>query len=111
MRPDGHWKIFYADREPISSSDCRPADAFPLGVIVLAVQDEASNGRQLLHGFDWYWWIPGDGFCGGDLHGMHDQVMFCGATAVKMGRTIPTDLFRAIYHEADQDPETRAWLS
>lgn len=90
------WRIYYGDGSTFDSSQGSPLDAPPLDVQIIVVADD-QVGRQLLHLWDWYYWDHRDNqWCGADIYGLLDQLLWNHVSAVKQGRTLPQSEFDAI---------------
>ena len=106
------WRIWYADGATFDDSMGDPSEAPARGV--LSIQQRTDCGHhpsewlkpeqnlmghggaffEMLEGADWFWWVPADGrWVRGDLFGMIDQFMHCGAQFLKQGRYVSHELW------------------
>jgi hypothetical protein len=100
------WRIYYDDGSTFDSDHGKPEQAPPHGVICIPHPHDGV-GRVILHGWDWYYWIPSEnGWQGSDLHGLLDRLLHgLEVVALKQGRTIPNPRFSELYRRASMDPD------
>ena len=91
------WCIFYADGSAFISSAGKPEEAPTHGVI--SIVQKLSNHVQVLHQADLYWWRDGMWWAG-DVLGFVDQAGVFGATWVKQGRTVKSEVYSEIIGKA-----------
>lgn len=96
------WKVYYADREPVTSEECEPQNAPTRGVQAI-VQPDVANGFRILTK-DFYFWSPDDErWYAADSFGLWDYLAQPGWKAVLFGRSITESEFEAVYQDACND--------
>ena len=111
------WRIYYADGSTFDSSQGEHEDAPPFGVICIVYPNDLV-GRIIMHGWDWYYWVPGDGqhcqprsprtgqWWGSDIYGVLDRLLHnLPLCALKQGRNASNERYRQIMAAADKDPD------
>lgn len=100
------WRIYYGDGSTFSSDDGAPEDAPSFGVICV-VQPNVLTGRESLHGWDWFYYVPDDGmWWGSDIHGVLDRLLHnLPIRALKQGRCVSNPVFQEIMQRANTDPD------
>ncbi len=100
------WKIFYSDKPPFDNTMGNPGDAPAYGIICIVFPDELV-GRIIMHGWDWYYWVPSEQqWWGSDIHGLLDRLLHNLETdAVKQGRNVSNKMYGEIIGLADKDPD------
>lgn len=99
------WKIFY-EEGTYSSEQGAPEDAPGWGVAVI-VMPHPDIGRFVLQAHDYYFW-DGSGWQGKDLVGLMDRLVNqpkLTTRAVKIGRFLPQEHYKAICDQARADPD------
>lgn len=93
------WCLFYSDGTSFSHEDGDPQDA-PTRGVQCVVQDWL-HPCQVLHQSDFYWWRADlSAWFGGDIHGFLDQSAYHGASWVKQGESLQSDLYSDILSAA-----------
>jgi len=102
------WRVHYADGSTYDSSQGRPEDAPPRGVVVIA-QSRATDDVhglevELQQRWDWYFWhLPRGEWWGCDLSGLLDRLLWeRDVGPVIQGVSVPTPEFRAALERARQ---------
>ena len=100
------WRIYYSDGATFSSVDGEPTDAPAFGVICVVFPD-ADVGRIVMHGWDWYYYVPEDkNWWGSDIHGLLDRLLHgLPLVGVKQGRSVATPTYKSIFKTASLDPD------
>lgn len=95
------WAVVYDDGTVFTDKDGSPEDAPSFGVIACVSPCE-ELGREVIHGWDWYYFNEEFGcFWGCDLHGLLDRLLNnLAVSAVKQGRSIYTPKFRELHKMA-----------
>jgi hypothetical protein len=98
------WKMFKDDGTTVDSSEVsEPEEVAGYGVICIVQPDEIV-GREILEGFDFYYFADGRWTCG-DLLGVLDRLLHrLEVRALCMGRTVTRSKYRAIHEAAHKDP-------
>jgi len=98
------WTAYYDDGGIVSSNDCAPKSLPPFGLICI-VQKKPDEPRNIMHGWDWYYWHPSDRqWWGCDLPGLIDRLLHrLPVEAVLMGRTVSVAQFNETMTKADAD--------
>ena len=99
------WRIYYDDGSTFDSQGgCE--DAPPFGVICIIYPDDLV-GRKIMHGWDWYYWVPEAGqWWGSDIYGVLDRLLHnLPLRALKQGRNASNERYRQIMAAADKDPD------
>lgn len=94
------YKVFY-DGGSTYVGD--PAYAPAFGVLVI-VQTDKNNGRNLQAGEDFYVWL-GEEWLGVDQFGVYDYLGQPGYKRVLFGRTVDNERFYEAYRRAKTDPD------
>lgn len=99
------WTIIYSDGTTFSSEQGSPEEAPPFGVICIP-QPDPDNGRNIMHGWDWYYYndVEGNGpmWWGCDLQGLLDRLLHrLPVKAVLQGRTVSNDVWVDLMKRAD----------
>lgn len=100
------WRIYYGSGATFSDADGPPASAPPFDVCAIVYADE-EVGRVVLHRWDWYFVRAGE-WWGADIFGLLDQLLHDRAGevgAVKQGRTVSNEAYRAALARALADPD------
>ena len=60
-----------------------------------------------MHGWDWYYWMPGERqWWGSDIHGLLDRLLHnLPVLALKQGRSVSNRDFQATMRAAGEDPD------
>lgn len=104
------WRIFYSDGSTFDSTQGRSGDAPAFGIVCIVSPNDLV-GREILHGHDFYYWIPpADGipgyWSGGDARGVFDRLLFrLPFVALLEGRNVRRDVFLNIMSIADKDKD------
>lgn len=100
------WRIYYEDGSTFDSSQGEPEDAPSYGVVVI-VQPDEEVGRLIMHLWDWFYWREDEQqWWGADVYGLHDQLLANKPIkAVKLGRNMNSQGFKAIMQRATDDPD------
>lgn len=100
------WRIYYDDGMTFDSSDGEPDDAPSYGVIAICTRDDKC-GRLVINGFDFYCFqTESEEWFGCDQWGLLDKLLHnLPFASWKMGRTVRTEMFDCILHEAINDPD------
>lgn len=101
------WKIYYSDGSTFTSEEGSAEEAPSFGIICI-VQPDPERGRNIMHGWDWYYYNDTEGtapmWWGCDLHGLLDRLLHrLSVRAVLQGRTVSNDVWQAITSKANQD--------
>jgi hypothetical protein len=100
------WVIHYSDGSTFSDEDGQPEDAPAFGVVCI-VQPDPDRKRNIMHGWDWYYYndVEGNGpmWWGCDLHGLLDRMLHrLGVRALVQGRTVSNDIWSEMMRRADE---------
>lgn len=100
------WRIYYDDGSTFSSEDGSPEDAPAFGAVVIVFPDE-EVGRVIMHGWDWYYWVPEDGtWWGADIYGLLDRLLHrIDCRALLQGRNMLNTEYLALFKRASEDPD------
>lgn len=100
------WRIYYSDGSWFDSLEGEPNDALAYGVICI-VQPDEMVGRVIMHGWDWYYYVPDeDQWWGSDIHGVMDRLCHrLPVIALLQGRNVSNKDFGLIMGRADKDPD------
>lgn len=100
------WRIYYDNGTTCDSRSRDPESAPSFGVVVIAFPDPVV-GRVLMHGWDWYYWVPTEGqWWGSDIHGLLDRLLHnLPLQAVKQGRNVSNLQYAEIMGRARDDPD------
>jgi len=101
------WRIFYSDGSTFSHDEGAPEDAPAFGIVCI-VQPDPDRGRNIMHGWDWYYFNDGEGrapmWWGCDVHGLHDRLLHrLPVRAVCLGRTVANNVWQEMMHRADAE--------
>lgn len=101
------WKIFYSDGSTYSSEQGSPESAPSHGIICIA-QPDPDRGRNLMHGWDWYYYNDTEGngpmWWGCDIHGLLDRLLHrLSVRALLQGRTVSNDVWENTLLEANKE--------
>lgn len=101
-----HWRIYYSDGSTFDSNQGRCEDAPPFGIICIIYPNDLV-GRIIMHGWDWYYWVPEDGqWWGSDIYGVLDRLLHnLPLRALKQGRNVSSKRYGQIMTSADKDPD------
>lgn len=99
------WAVYYDDGKRFTDEDGTPEEAPAFG-IVACVSPCEDMGREVIHGWDWYFFhTDHQVFWGCDISGLLDRLLHNLPTqAVKQGRSVYTPDFKTIYKKACEDP-------
>ena len=102
---DVAWRIYYDDFSTFDSTQGAPEDAPPYGVLHIVFYDD-DDRRLILSKFDFYYHKAGQ-WWGSDLTGMIDQFTAFPneCRALKVGRTVPTEVWRETHLNAAHDKD------
>lgn len=89
------WRIYYVDGSTFSSLDGLPADA-PGGGIAAVVERDEEVGSLIHRGEAFYVYDEDIGWAGMDSWGLAQHLIDPGYKVIKLGRAMPTKLFRAM---------------
>jgi hypothetical protein len=108
------WRIYYSDGSTFDSEQGSPEDAPSFGVVCI-VQPDPDRKRNIMHGWDWYYYNDVEGnapmWWGCDVAGLHDRLLHnLGVRAVKLGRTVSNDVWQKLLKRADLDPDFVGYL-
>lgn len=100
------WRIRYDDDTTFDSSQGDPENAPAYGGITIVFPDELV-GRVIMHGWDWYYWVPSEGqWWGSTLQGLLDRYLHRLPTvALIQGRNVSNKRFTELYDASDKDPD------
>ena len=100
------WRIYYDDGSTFDSSMGEPEDVLAFGVICIVYPNDLV-GRQIMWGWDWYYWVPGENnWWGSDIHGLLDRLLHrLPSECICQGRNVSNEVFRSIMDAADKDPD------
>ncbi len=100
------WRIYYGDGSTFDSSQGAPEGA-PSFDVQAVVQPHEDTGRQILSGFDFYYYHHGlSEWWGGDLQGVLDMILHNQPVwAFKQGRNAALSRYRGILERANTDPD------
>lgn len=100
------WRIYYSDGTTYSSVDGDPAEAPAFGTVCIVFPD-ADVGRVVMHGWDWYYYVPSAGqWWGSDIHGLLDRLLHGEEVeGLKQGRNLSNTAYKAIFKTASLDPD------
>lgn len=100
------WRIYYANGDTFDNSRGEKKDAPPFGVVCIVYPDDLV-GRVIMHGFDWYYWVPGhEQWWGSDIYGVLDRLLHnLPLYALKQGRSVSNQEYSSIMTTADKDPD------
>lgn len=98
------WRIYYSNGLMFDSSMGDPVDAPAYGVICI-VQPDEMVGRVIMHGWDWYYFVPEDRqWWGSDIFGVIDRLCHrLPVVALLQGRNVSNKDFGLIMGRADKD--------
>ena len=101
-----NWRIYYSDGSIFDNSMGDPDDAPAFGVICIPQPDELV-GRTIMHGWDWYYFIPEDQqWWGSDIYGVLDRLLHrLPVIALLQGRSVSNQIYTQIHDRADKDPD------
>jgi hypothetical protein len=99
------WRLYYGDGSTFDASCGLPSAAPPMNLQAIAQVADIDIGRRTVSGYDYYWFEDGQWF-GGDLFGLFDYLQRSGA--VKFGRMIRREDYRAALARAVHDPDLQA---
>ena len=94
-----NYRIYYGDGTAYDG----PVEEAPARNVQLIVQSSQEHGWQALSG-DFYVWRPGHWFAV-DHFGLYDYLLEPGWKRVLFGRTLTSEEYNAIWHQAMNDPE------
>lgn len=108
------WRIYYSDGSTFSNIEGAPEEANPHGIVCI-VQKDPDRGRNIMHGWDWYYWNDTEGnapmWWGCEIHGLLDRLLHrLSIRALLQGRTVPNNLWSSIMKQADRDKDFRGYL-
>lgn len=96
------WRIYYGDGSEVSELDPYEVPGLNVQVIVQADEDV---GRYVLHGHDFYWWMPDESqWFGGDVFGLWDYLAQPGPRKVIFARSLSNVEYKRILNRALTDP-------
>jgi len=100
------WRIYYSDGSTFDSSMGDPGDVPAYGVICIPQPDEMV-GRVIMHGWDWYYYVPEDKqWWGSDVFGVIDRLCHrLSVVALLQGRNLSNKDFASVMGRADKDPD------
>lgn len=100
------WRVYYSDGSTFDNSKGEPDDAPAFGVVCIP-QPDLVTGRMIMHGWDWYYYVPdSDQWWGSDLQGVLDRLLHrLPVLALLQGRNVSNEVFREIFGRADKDPD------
>lgn len=99
------WRIYYGDGSTFDDSMGSALDAPIYGVALIAERNRHQQTCYKIHGFDWYYRVE-DEWQGGDLFGVLDRLQHgLPIEALKQGRTIGVDRYKAILQRAREDKD------
>ncbi len=107
MKPDEIlWRVFYDDDTTFDNIQGNPEDVPAYGVICIVFPDELV-GRVIMHGWDWYYWVPPEEqWWGSEIHGYLDRKLHrLPSRALCQGRNVSNKRFAEIMGAADKDPD------
>lgn len=101
-----NWRLYYRDGSTFDSTQGEPKDAPAFGVICIP-QPDPIVGRMIMHGWDWYYYVPESGqWWGSDLQGVLDRMLHrLPVVALAQGATVSNTDFREIFERADKDKD------
>lgn len=108
------WRIYYENGSSFDDSRGGPSDAPAQGVIAIQQRtgcehhpnEILKSGEARLYGEDWMWWRPDLAqWMQGERDGLLDQVMNCGAVAVKQGRLTGHSRWEELWTALSHDPD------
>lgn len=100
------WRIYYSDGTTVDNTKGGPQYAPSYGIVCI-VQPDDMVGRQIMHGWDWYYWHEEtQQWWGCDIYGLLDRLLHnMQVTAVKQGRTVSNKDWQSIMQRANEDPD------
>lgn len=108
------WRIYYSDGTTISNKESTPEEVNPFGIVCI-VQKDPERGRNIMHGWDWYYYNSSEGtapmWWGCDLHGLLDRMLHrLPVEALLQGRTVSNDVWQKLTQEANEDLDFKGYL-
>ena len=103
-----NWKIYYSDRNWISSQNATPASILRRVDVQVIIQESEDHGWGTLSSWDYYIFVDRGGgakWFGVDLFGLHHYLMEPGSKFVLFGTMIDKKKFREIFDLARSDPD------
>lgn len=101
------WQIYYEDGSSFDSSQGTPAEAPPVGVIVIVQCDlTPPHKRELVKGDNYYYWSPAMQWQGIDRDGVIDALLERkDVIGLKQGRRVTRIEYNAFSTVAHQHPD------
>ena len=102
------WRIYYHDGSTFDSDDGPPDDVPPFGVIVILHRVPFGDGErnELIIWGDFYYYITGDRWYGGDQFGLRERLRdHTSIEGVCQGRLISREALNTIVAAAKRDPD------
>lgn len=96
------WAVLYDDGRVLTSEDTSPGGVRGRGVVCIAQPNERSDDREIMHGWDWYYWVePDQRWWGSDIYGLLDRLTDRLPTEhVCQGRSVTTSEYQRLMARA-----------
>ncbi len=102
-----NWRIYYDNGSTFDCTEGSPLDA-PYDGVLCIVQPDILVGRCIMHGWDWYYYVPSEEqWWGSDIFGLIDQFKrhSVDTIAVKQGANVTNAAFMQVMHDAAEDKD------